>query len=917
MKYIHIKIDVFSFFQLGEGMHVVSEDFHEDRLGDDLDSLSERARRNKRLSHHKNSKLTAGERTDALTCKPLDYHQEEATRKFETNKWLQHHFGSESSRSQGSSLHDLTEDTDKNNQTTSGGNIITITMSPRPATPDDTVDAAPPGRLRRWDATTPLTSTPKAPPMPPTAKPSLFGNSFHNSSMTSEEGLDKRMVDARARLKPTGRSLNDSTDSNAESTTSNKITTNGKYGGLPERIQVLPTGPGTTFTPPMSPTSPLSPLSLNSPASSIIKDDPVYGSRFRSGTPTKFMEDPESPPPPLPTTEPPSYVGRSQSFNITSRPWQQNSSISNSNYNSLYSSKNSSSNLKKTYKSTDRLDSYDQNTSSRSFRNWPPPKQRDSSPKRDPSPPHRFRKSSPHKARAPSPPSFTVAREVSTQTGPTPIPPPRTKRKNKNKPKNTYFFGENESFSSISSNLNTSTLPSKSISNRYSFNGTSSLRPIQSSTVESTTRYSRTNNESPKIEKRYRTTKTITPVVVVDANELRSKKEREEQEQLEKRRARHYRSMDQLNDAPRSTWTSTVDPRRRPRSSYIEEESRPTTLPRKTHDESPNKSYFFGQGEPSSNLRSRLNGHSGSMINVSNNKYSINSSQNYSSSNGQTTLSSLRNNRSSVSRSHSFNVQPGSKLQNGNSNKTFAESAEEKKSSTLYRSSPYLNLRSPNLIANIARSNSIKKLNESSTNGATENTSIMNGSRDLNEEEDDKKRKVFMKGLLTNAPELYHYLHGEEQSSSEPPQLIRPPDRQQSTPSTPQGTSTPRYFTFGRELNSNRSNSISQRGLNNNTNSNTNSLGRTRTMNEENESRTTLNSSVLNNSNRKSTYNLKGGSLLYSPKFRPQQDKTPPWERRDSNDRASENEDWANKHKISSSLRNGPVLIQVRDWNTR
>ena len=40
---------------------------------------------------------TSPERTDALTKKPLDFEEEEETRKLETSRWLESHFGSESS----------------------------------------------------------------------------------------------------------------------------------------------------------------------------------------------------------------------------------------------------------------------------------------------------------------------------------------------------------------------------------------------------------------------------------------------------------------------------------------------------------------------------------------------------------------------------------------------------------------------------------------------------------------------------------------------------------------------------------------------------------------------------------------------------------------------------------------------------
>lgn len=45
------------------------------------------------------------DRKDALTRRPLDFDAEEETRKHETSKWLEHHFGSES-RSSNSTLDD-------------------------------------------------------------------------------------------------------------------------------------------------------------------------------------------------------------------------------------------------------------------------------------------------------------------------------------------------------------------------------------------------------------------------------------------------------------------------------------------------------------------------------------------------------------------------------------------------------------------------------------------------------------------------------------------------------------------------------------------------------------------------------------------------------------------------------------------
>lgn len=49
------------------------------------------------------------DRKDALTKRPLDFDVEEETRKQETSKWLEHHFGSDS-RSSNNSLDELDDE---------------------------------------------------------------------------------------------------------------------------------------------------------------------------------------------------------------------------------------------------------------------------------------------------------------------------------------------------------------------------------------------------------------------------------------------------------------------------------------------------------------------------------------------------------------------------------------------------------------------------------------------------------------------------------------------------------------------------------------------------------------------------------------------------------------------------------------
>uniref|UniRef100_A0A1A9WAP7 Uncharacterized protein n=1 Tax=Glossina brevipalpis TaxID=37001 RepID=A0A1A9WAP7_9MUSC len=70
---------------------------------DDWDSLSDRMRKmrrpyNKAFLHHQKTGLLM-DRKDALTKRPLDFDREEETRKGETIKWLESHFGSESTAS--------------------------------------------------------------------------------------------------------------------------------------------------------------------------------------------------------------------------------------------------------------------------------------------------------------------------------------------------------------------------------------------------------------------------------------------------------------------------------------------------------------------------------------------------------------------------------------------------------------------------------------------------------------------------------------------------------------------------------------------------------------------------------------------------------------------------------------------------
>ncbi|CAH1110023.1 unnamed protein product [Psylliodes chrysocephalus] len=102
---------------IGHEMRFKTETMEADRRGDGVDepdlfeSLSARARRrgtnNRQPYRHRGLEDVGAsplDRKDALTRRPLDFDQEEETRKVETSKWLEHHFGSESRSSNNSTV---------------------------------------------------------------------------------------------------------------------------------------------------------------------------------------------------------------------------------------------------------------------------------------------------------------------------------------------------------------------------------------------------------------------------------------------------------------------------------------------------------------------------------------------------------------------------------------------------------------------------------------------------------------------------------------------------------------------------------------------------------------------------------------------------------------------------------------------
>lgn len=245
--------------KIGQEMRYQCENVEGERFGDpaalavedqqEWDSLStriRRMRRNKLLQSRAAGQLgpapglaaggltaagqAAADRKDALTKRPLDFDQEEETRKVETSKWLEHHFGSES-RSSKDSIED--EDDVQRGTTTS---FINVTMKSRPVTPRTNGPSGAGGHHNTSSSRVFVSS-----PEPRSESPY-----FQGISQWSERRHDAR--EARETTRETARetSWNKKSTFSPSDPTSTAVAGNG-YTGRPDRVQVLPTGPDHTF----------------------------------------------------------------------------------------------------------------------------------------------------------------------------------------------------------------------------------------------------------------------------------------------------------------------------------------------------------------------------------------------------------------------------------------------------------------------------------------------------------------------------------------------------------------------------------------------------------------------------------------------------------------------------------------------
>lgn len=223
--------------KIGEEMKYVAENVEGERHGDpsdmadhqEWDSLSTRIRRMRKQGakpHHtrgipSSGNLGAGplpmDRKDALTKKPLDFDQEEETRKVETSKWLEHHFGSDSRSSKDS----LDDDDLPSGQPGGSTSYINVTMMSRPINSNRNVSTR---------VMTPVSSTS---PNAYTATVNTSSRVFVSPDTAPASGFFQGVTEWSERR----------SDVKEGRTTFSPATPQ-----RPDRVQVLPSGPNHTFS---------------------------------------------------------------------------------------------------------------------------------------------------------------------------------------------------------------------------------------------------------------------------------------------------------------------------------------------------------------------------------------------------------------------------------------------------------------------------------------------------------------------------------------------------------------------------------------------------------------------------------------------------------------------------------------------
>jgi hypothetical protein len=227
--------------------------------------------------------------------------------------------------------------------------------------------------------------------------------------------------------------------------------------------------------------------------------------------------------------------------------------------------------------------------------------------------------------------------------------------------------------------------------------------------------------------------------------------------------------------SPPRQFTTTLGRYSRSTGRLQHEESTPRstqTLPRKlSSSKTASNGLSNGHGGGSRPLKS-----AGSMINVSIvNK--VNSPPPPPTTNGgvvgnnSSPAKPARTYRSNLARSQSFNVTEAPAPR-----RLFQQNAPNNKTSSYFRSNPHLHkleesaspLKSPGIISSISRSQrdlheAVEEERTSFNNNNINNNRLNGGGVNVH----DNKKKLFMKGLLDRAPELYRTLHGDDSDAGQ------------------------------------------------------------------------------------------------------------------------------------------------------
>ncbi|XP_075220307.1 chascon isoform X2 [Lycorma delicatula] len=764
--------------KIGGEMRYEAENVEGGRRGDPMDSqqwdsLSTRIRK---MRKQKLLKTTPDgsiliDRKDALTKKPLDFDQEEETRKVETSKWLEHHFGSESQSSKGSI------DDDDIRPSGSSTSFINVTMKStknkstnRVTSPIESNHNSVPKTYNRVanSSSRVFVSSPdsNSNPSPLPQKTSYF------QGISEWKSEKENLKHVRSSFSPPIR----------------------------ERVQVLPTGPNHTFNKSPSPSF-NQPLSKNLQNGSSGHESPSFHQAERY-TYNRYYERNESPS--REKNSSPMYPGiRSSPYDRSASPYTSKNVLNGNGKLSSEEEQRSVSPLSRRKKYNSQIEEEEERESSKHFikrerENWQEPVP-DYSPQREtPSPPD---------IRSTPPPEVTKKKIYQRTRFAADIPPVKPKPQAQQSSGKSGGIGH--SFRKLVGRLRSSSSERKKEKKKLQ-------QQQQAERIEHELdgEHSRNHRSDMPLQRYYLGEDPFGGSIYGREKEYRGaqppprRPARRGSEHTDESNRNHVTSSSTLGRLSKSTSRLTSE-RTAPHTinHVIDYTDRGgiQTLPRKLRDGeqrfkkpvnvqpssmSPQQvwesqrytKYNSTNHANGSNLNTNGHSNSSSMINVSivnkstppSSSLGMNRSSTSSASPTTGPAKPARTYRSSLLRSKSFNVHAGDdSLRDFNS---------------VYKSNPQLHrldedpapLKSPGIVTSISRST--KDINEAvedsdkddlrktmggyDTNRFSKSTSHLNGYTNSRISTHETKKKLFMRGLMDRAPELYKTLHGNDTDDS-------------------------------------------------------------------------------------------------------------------------------------------------------